>query len=175
MTQYRKNTRACFLLYNEGDYFITICTKDRRHHFGEILNGKMYLSAIGKYVDSQLASAHSFNPNIEILLSVVMPNHIHAIVQVLDVSSEEYMPPLQRSPNYCLRAFPERKRSVPELTRYINSFKGAVTKYARSLGVDFHWQDRYNDHCIRGIHDGNRIAEYIMTNIENWNDDSYNG
>jgi len=29
-------------------YFVTICTKDRRHYFGEIINGKMNLSKIGE-------------------------------------------------------------------------------------------------------------------------------
>lgn len=41
MTQYRKTPRAQFLDYDEGDYFITICTHDRKHYFGEIYNGEM--------------------------------------------------------------------------------------------------------------------------------------
>ncbi|RZK33335.1 MAG: transposase, partial [Pedobacter sp.] len=26
---------------NKGAYFITICTKDRHHYFGHVINGKM--------------------------------------------------------------------------------------------------------------------------------------
>ena len=33
-----------------GSYFITIVTKDRKHFFGEILNGQMIFSQIGQYI-----------------------------------------------------------------------------------------------------------------------------
>ena len=33
---------------NAGAYFITICTKDRAHYFGEILDGEMQLNKMGK-------------------------------------------------------------------------------------------------------------------------------
>ena len=35
----------------QADYFITICTKNRSHYFGEIKNGKMHLSNIGVLAD----------------------------------------------------------------------------------------------------------------------------
>ncbi len=34
-----------------GAYFITICTKERKHYFGEIDNKKMNLSRIGAIAD----------------------------------------------------------------------------------------------------------------------------
>src|SRR3989339_126401 len=33
---------------SNGYYFVTICTKDRKHYFGEITNNEMRLSEIGK-------------------------------------------------------------------------------------------------------------------------------
>ena len=33
---------------DNGYYFITICTKERKHYFGEIINLKMQLSKIGE-------------------------------------------------------------------------------------------------------------------------------
>ena len=32
---------------NSGMYFITICTADRQHYFGEVVEGEMQLSEIG--------------------------------------------------------------------------------------------------------------------------------
>ena len=32
-------------------YFITICTRDRQHYFGKILNTEMQLSNMGKYAN----------------------------------------------------------------------------------------------------------------------------
>jgi len=36
---------------NDGAYFITICTKERAHYFGEITAGEMYLSHTGVLAD----------------------------------------------------------------------------------------------------------------------------
>ena len=38
---------------NAGAYFITICTKNRAHYFGEITDGEMQLSQIGKIVENE--------------------------------------------------------------------------------------------------------------------------
>ena len=37
MPQYSKNIRAQWHNYNGGLYFVTFCTKNREHYFGEIL------------------------------------------------------------------------------------------------------------------------------------------
>lgn len=43
------STRAQWWDYgSNAPYFITICTKNREHFFGEIKNGKMFLSSVGK-------------------------------------------------------------------------------------------------------------------------------
>ncbi len=34
--------------YANGAYFVTICTKNRKHYFGNIRDGKMLFSEIGK-------------------------------------------------------------------------------------------------------------------------------
>ena len=48
----RKNIRWRDWDYRwDGAYFITICTKDRKHFFGEIKNKKMILSNIGVIAD----------------------------------------------------------------------------------------------------------------------------
>lgn len=39
-----------------GAYFITICTQNREHYFGEIENGEMQLSPIGAIADEFMAS-----------------------------------------------------------------------------------------------------------------------
>ncbi|MFV0398136.1 MAG: hypothetical protein ACK5JU_09000 [Bacteroidales bacterium] len=44
------SARADWHDYNGGIYFITICTADRIHYLGEIENGEMNLSDIGRFV-----------------------------------------------------------------------------------------------------------------------------
>ena len=186
MEQYRKSPRAKFLDYDGGAYFITICTRKRGHYFGEIYDRKMHLNKIGKFVELQLSSASDFCKDIDVPLFTIMPNHIHAIVVVnrrdmpLACINRRDMPLacingnlLQRAPNPMLRANPTNQRHIPALSRYISSFKGAVTKYAKSQGLDFGWQSRYHDHFIRGTHDGNKISEYIINNVAAWHEDCF--
>ncbi len=172
--QYRKSPRAMFLDYDGGDFFITICTKNKKHYFGEIHDGAMHLSDIGIFIDNQLTNAHNICCNIAIPIHIVMPNHIHAIVRLLKETTE-CEDSNQRNPNPMQRPNPTCQRHVPTLSRYINSFKGAATKYARSSGIPLEWQTRYHDHLIRTVHEGNRIAEYIANNVENWNTDRFFG
>ena len=64
----------------DGSYFITICTKNREHYFGEITNGKMNLSNIGVLADIFFHEIKNHSNNIRLNAFVVMPNHIHAIL-----------------------------------------------------------------------------------------------
>ncbi len=78
----RKRARAQWFYYNSGLFFVTICTKDRKHYFGTVVNGKMQLTEIGHYADLQLQNATTHYPYAEIPVWVVMPNHLHAIVNI---------------------------------------------------------------------------------------------
>ena len=79
--KYRIGTkRASWHDYNGGEYFITICTKDRVHYFGEIVDGEMQLSAVGKYTDECVQKISEHNPYAQIPEYVIMPDHIHLIV-----------------------------------------------------------------------------------------------
>ena len=64
----------------DGSYFITICTKNREHFFGEIVSGKMHLSNIGVLADIFWYEIKNHAKNIKLDAFVVMPNHIHAIL-----------------------------------------------------------------------------------------------
>ena len=67
---------------NNAAYFITICTKNREHFFGEIVNDSMELSTIGLQVEQEWIKTPAFRPdmNLELGNFVVMPNHFHAIL-----------------------------------------------------------------------------------------------
>lgn len=67
-----------------GVYFITICTKDRIHYFGEVKNGKMYLSPVGVLADVLWYEIKNHNKKVELGRYVVMPNHIHGILILND-------------------------------------------------------------------------------------------
>lgn len=174
MEQFRKTPRARFIDYDCGDYFVTICTENRKCYFGAIRNSQMCLSKIGAFLELQLNSASDYCGNISLPLFVVMPNHVHLIVSIMDdVNIDCCQDYKQRSPNPYLRSNSTCQRHVPTLSRYISSLKGAVTKFACSQGVDFEWQPRYYDHYIRGDKDCNNISAYILNNVAGWSDDCF--
>jgi REP element-mobilizing transposase RayT len=63
-----------------GAYFITICTQNREHYFGDISNGKMQLSHVGIIADILWHQIPYHSKNVELGAFVVMPNHIHGIL-----------------------------------------------------------------------------------------------
>ena len=65
-------------------YFVTIVTKNRKHFFGEIKNGKMILSEIGKIVRDEWLKTPDIRLDMNIKLDVfcVMPNHFHGIIEI---------------------------------------------------------------------------------------------
>ncbi|MFN8431072.1 MAG: transposase [Spirosomataceae bacterium] len=65
---------------SEGAYFITICTHNREHFFGEIADGKMHLNEIGKLAEKYWAEIPDHFPDVELGNFVIMPNHTHGIL-----------------------------------------------------------------------------------------------
>jgi hypothetical protein len=49
-----------------GLYFITICTENREHYFGEITNRKMTLSEIGEIVESEWLKTFEMRPDMNL-------------------------------------------------------------------------------------------------------------
>ena len=135
----------------------------------------MRLSAAGKIVEKHLYKASNIVDSIDLLLFVVMPNHIHMIVRVEPICCDlEAGPNEQRNPNPSLRPNSSISRYVPKLTRFIRSFKASVTIEARRVNREFGWQGRFHDHLIRGRKDMNKIADYIVNNVARWESDCFN-
>jgi putative transposase len=63
-----------------GAYFITVCTKNREHFFGEIRDGKMELLPLGVIANILWHEIPNHASFVELGDFVVMPNHIHGIL-----------------------------------------------------------------------------------------------
>jgi putative transposase len=85
LNKYRiPSARAAWHDYNGGDYFITICTGDREHYFGEIANDKMILNVLGIKLNELIADIPAHHPYATTPVYQVMPNHVHLIVCIDD-------------------------------------------------------------------------------------------
>ena len=64
-----------------GAYFLTICNFQRDQIFGEITNGKMELSELGKIVREEWLRSAEIRKEIQVFEDefMIMPNHLHGI------------------------------------------------------------------------------------------------
>lgn len=166
------STRASFHDYDGGVYFVTICTAEREHYFGEIKDGKMKYTEIGLCALENIENITVHYPYAEIPLYVVMPNHIHLIVFIDNTLSVQCRDVARNVSTMKKMSAISPKRG--SLSVVIRGFKSAVTRYANQNHISFSWQSRFHDRIIRGQNEMNRIAEYIENNPYNWATDEYN-
>lgn len=101
-----------------GSYFITICTKNREHFFGEIIKDKMQLTELGKITEIEWLKTLELRPDMKLELGefVVMPNHFHAIIII---GENEYNSPQndnshRRDAMHCVSATTNKRNALRE-------------------------------------------------------------
>ncbi len=80
---HRRSIRLKVYDYSQsGLYFITICCQDKICHFGKIENEIMILNDLGKIANECWLAIPTHFPNAVLHEYVVMPNHIHGIIEL---------------------------------------------------------------------------------------------
>ena len=160
---------------SNGSYFITICTKKRKHYFGEIENKQMILSEMGKLAHQFWEEIPKHFPFVELGNFVVMPDHTHGIL-IIDKNGFNGLvcrDAINRVPtNQTTTGGGITGNHNPmfheNISRIIRWYKGRCSFEIRRIHADFGWQSRFHDHIIRNDVSFNRIQNYIETNPENW-------
>lgn len=180
------SARAAWWNYGwSGAYFITICTKNREHYFGEIINDKMHLSHCGVIADLLWHEIPHHAIDVDLGAFEVMPNHIHGIL-ILNTDNDKLIGTVETGHALSLPHALSLSRQSESQKRFrnpgkntastiIGGYKSAVTKHANRLEIEFAWQSRFHDHIIRDNDEYQRINDYIENNVQNWNDDKFNG
>ena len=187
--------RARWHDYNIGAYFVTICTKDREHYFGEISDREMRLSKMGMVADECMRDVHNHFPHVDVPLYVIMPDHVHAIfvinahveTQNIESQNDDIMKKTEtqnfasqnndimkktETQNFAsLQKFGPQSRNLASVVR---GFKIGVKKYATENNIPFAWQTRFYDRIIRNQDEMDRVAKYIDNNVANWQSDHDN-
>jgi len=157
---YRKKIRLSNYDYSQpGYYFVTICTKNKIHYFGEIENRIMKLTKAGKIAINCWHDIPARFQNIGLDEFVIMPDHIHGIIIIENHKG--------RQPS----------KSRPTLGDVIGSYKSLVVyNYSRFIKINklnnvnpYIWQKRFHDNIIRSKYALNKIRKYIINNPKNWN------
>ena len=84
LKKYRVNTtRLPDWDYAEpGGYFVTVCVKDQKCVFGEVRDDCMVLNDLGREAERCLLAVPEHFPFASVDLYVVMPNHVHAVIEI---------------------------------------------------------------------------------------------
>ena len=156
-TPKRKPNRLPNFNYNApGAYFITICTKDHKCLFWNSVGASIarplipQLSPWGKIADNAIRKISFHYPAISVDHYVIMPNHIHLLLQINTDTDG-------------------RPMVAPTISVAIQQLKGIITK---QIGQTV-WQKLFHDHVIRGKEDYLKIWEYIENNPAKWEEDCF--
>ncbi len=159
-----------------GYYYITICTKDRIHYFGNIINDEMILSKIGNMAYKYWQEIPNHFPFVRLDEFVIMPNHVHGIVIIDNATFEDAtivetqnLASLQMPSSPCAK-FGRQSKNIASIIR---GFKIGVTKYATNNNISFKWQPRFYDHIIRNEKELENMRNYIFYNPQKWAEDDY--
>lgn len=148
-----------------GAYFITICAHQGRPIFGHIDGTEMVLNPMGEIADhswQQLTASHSY---LSVHPTVVMPNHLHALVHLHPHHQETSRPPIQRAYG----------QPIPgSISTLVGVYKSMVTKRAMQCGLipgPPVWHRNFWDHIVQDEEALARIQAYIRDNPARWADD----
>jgi REP element-mobilizing transposase RayT len=158
----RKHPRLKGYDYSKaGAYFITFCVKDKHEMLGQIAVGRgildaplVELSEHGKVLMGAIEFMNNNNNELTIEKYVIMPNHVHLIVLINDLSNGASGMP---RPTNAL---------IPKLVSSIKRFSN------KQAGFNM-WQRSFHDHIIRDDKEYLRIWQYIDQNPARWSEDDY--
>ena len=153
----RKPNRLADYDYSQPNaYFITICTKNKEQLFWKKVGAsiarpeQINLSAYGKIVEEAIINISTHYPMITVDNYVIMPNHIHLLLQT------------QTDHN-------GRAMLAPTISVVVQQMKGYITK---KIGTSI-WQKLFHDHVVRGEKDYLKIWNYIEGNPSKWEEDCF--
>ncbi len=158
--QSRKNIRIPDYDYSQpGMYFVTICTDKKQKIFSSVRRGdacrrpKIELTRIGKTAKLIFSSIEQ-NYKCRIDCSVIMPNHIHFLLD----TTQRAMTSI-----------------APTLGKTVGAYKSLVIRECKKQGLieNSFWQRGYYEHVVRTEQDLTEIIKYIDENPDKWAEDKY--
>jgi putative transposase len=176
------NRKQNFNYASEGIYFITSCCKGRVHHFGEVINDEMDLNEFGLIAQNQILWLEKQYPYISLHNSVVMPNHVHILLEIVVGTGRDLSSNTAKKTGCDLSTSPinrtGRDLSLPKIksvSSLIGAFKTTTSKAIHLAGNDsFCWQRSFHDRIVNDSRKYDLINNYITENPKLWNQDIFN-
>ena len=156
----RKNMRHPNFNYSyPGACFLTICTKEKKCILSKIIKNdydgspKVVLSEFGKIADKYITQLNDFYDDLCVKQYVIMPNHIHLILQINRT--------VEMNNTVDAKHIPVKSSKI---SLFVSTFKRFCNKeYGENI-----WQARSFDHVIRNEYDYAECVKYIKNNPRKW-------
>ena len=137
-------------------YFITVCSYDKKHIFGEISkvggNNVFYPSRIGELIEKTYFQLPERFPEFDLIHFSLLPNHLHFLAIKNEAGSGK----------------------VKSLSDLVGAFKSLSDRAVRyEMPVIKIWQKSFHDHIIRDELDFQNHWMYIEENVTRWGEDEY--
>ncbi|MCD7775647.1 MAG: transposase [Clostridiales bacterium] len=165
----RKSLRMSGYDYTlDTDYFITLCTYNKRHIFGEIENSVFVprQNSPDKIISNYLEKLSGKFENLIVENYVIMPNHIHIILSNPGTYNEIT---LEHSGTHISTVMQWFKTQTTN--EYIKGVRaGLFPPFEKHL-----WQRGYYEHVITSRRDYDNCSDYINLNPLKWSSDEYYG
>lgn len=150
--KYRKKLRLEGYQYNTpGYYHIVIVTEERKKLLGSLHKGELTISDYGKTIENLLENFSEYNPGVEIVKYVIMPDHIHLLLHLFEGEKSENPP------------------SIPMIVSKIKTL--SVWMYENHKKATGHvplptvvWQRSFYNHIIRSYEKASFTFDYIDYN-----------
>lgn len=148
--QNRKLNRLEYYDYSQnGAYFVTICTQDRKPVLGTIVgDGFPVPNQIGEIAEEYIRRISEKYSEVTVDRYVIMPDHIHILLRIDGTGNPS-----------------------PTMGNVVGWYKYQVTKQVnllRNMPGEKLFQRSYYDHVIRNQQDYDEIWQYIENNPRKW-------
>jgi REP element-mobilizing transposase RayT len=142
-----------------GYYFITLASQDTKGSFGKLCKGEMKLNKCGELVEQQWLEIAKHFPNIVLHSYVVMPCHMHGIIEV----TTETVYTLDNAELALCAPFSDKS-----LSRIMRWFKHNATVACHRVAPEFEWHRGYREHKVRSEEELGNCIRYIENNPKYW-------
>jgi REP element-mobilizing transposase RayT len=134
----------------------------------------MILNDAGKIADNCWLEIPEHFPNVVLHEHIVMPNHIHGLIELKRIDAIPDNSDHNREHNHGDNHNQFSKPIPGSISVIIQQYKSSVTRFVNKNNVShFRWQSRFYEHIIRNEKSRQQITDYILTNPRNWQEDKF--